>query len=138
MTVKQDRKETAKQQRKELREKLAETTERIESDPQTAEEFEVFAQRFPTYSVKNQTMIWMQNENATICAGFRKWKEEGRQVRKGEKGLRIFAPTKRKVKDAEGNVIKDDKGEDEEEAGFIMVTVFDIAQTDPVEEETTD
>jgi antirestriction protein ArdC len=82
-------------------------------------------------------MIFMQNAEATICAGFNKWKAEGRMVRKGEKGIKIFAPTKKKVRDENGNVVKDSKGEDEEEAGFIMVTVFDIAQTDPVEEETT-
>ncbi|WP_129662458.1 ArdC family protein [Rothia uropygialis] len=135
MTTKQNRKEAAKEQRKELREKLAATAERIETNPEAAAEFEKFARRFPSYSPKNQQMIWMQNENATICAGFRKWQAEGRQVRKGEKGLKIFAPTKRKIKDAEGNVKKNDQGEDEEEAGFVMVTVFDISQTEVAEAE---
>lgn len=69
-----------------------------------------------------------------MCAGFNKWKAEGRMVRKGEKGIKIFAPTTRKVKDAEGKPEKDKDGEDKKEHRFVMVTVFDISQT----EETQD
>ena len=137
-TKKQARKEAAQAKKKELREQAKHTAERIENDPEFAAAFADFAARFPSYSERNQTMIFMQNDEATICAGFNKWKEEGRAVRKGEKGIKIFAPTKKKVRDENGNVVKNEKGEDEEEAGFIMVTVFDIAQTDPVDEETAD
>ncbi|MFI8598291.1 ArdC family protein [Rothia koreensis] len=136
-TKKQDRKEAAKEKKKQIRQQYKQTAERIETDPDFAASFVDFAARFPTYSEKNQKLIFMQNDEATICAGFNKWKEEGRAVRKGEKGIKIFAPTKKKSRDENGEVIKNEKGEDEEEAGFIMVTVFDIAQTDPVEEETT-
>lgn len=137
-TKKQERKEAAQAKKKELRDQAKHTAERIENDPEFAAAFADFAARFPSYSEWNRTMIYVQNPEATICAGFNKWKEEGRAVRKGEKGIKIFAPTKKKIRDKDGNVIKDEKGEDEEEAGFIMVTVFDIAQTDPVEEEATD
>lgn len=137
-TKKQERKEAAQAKKKEIREQYKQTAERIESDPEFAAAFADVAERFPTYSERNQKLIFMQNDEATVCAGFNKWKAEGRMVRKGEKGIKIFAPTKKKVRDENGEIVKNSEGEDEEEAGFIMVTVFDIAQTDPVEEVIAD
>ena len=50
--------------------------------------------RFHTYSVNNTILIHMQRPNAaTPVAGFQKWKQFGRHVKKGEKGLTIIAPT---------------------------------------------
>ncbi|WP_178946365.1 hypothetical protein [Kocuria sp. TGY1127_2] len=61
-------------------------------------------------------------------------------VRKGEKGLKIFAPSKRKIRDEKtGEKLTDEAtGEDREQEFFIMVSVFDISQTDLIEDETTD
>ena len=50
--------------------------------------------RFHSYSVNNTILIHMQRPNAvTPVAGFQKWKQFGRHVKKGEKGLTIIAPT---------------------------------------------
>ena len=48
--------------------------------------------RFHNYSFRNLVMIWTQREDATMVAGFRAWRKLGRMVKKGEKGIAIFAP----------------------------------------------
>ena len=87
-------------------------------------------------------MIWSQREDATKVAGFRAWQKLGRMVKKGEKGIAIFAPMPFKQKEKnEGKRIRTDKNErksDEEVTmmGFKVVHVFDISQTegDPLPE----
>jgi hypothetical protein len=49
------------------------------------------ASKFHRYSFNNQMMIFCQRPDATLVAGYRRWLELGRQVRKGEKGIVIFA-----------------------------------------------
>ena len=50
--------------------------------------------RFHKYSVNNTMLIYMQRPDATHVAGFNKWRDQfGRNVLKGEKGIRIIAPT---------------------------------------------
>src|SRR5215217_6662352 len=46
--------------------------------------------RFHEYSLANTLLIAAQNPDATKVAGYRKWQEMGRQVRKGEKAIKIF------------------------------------------------
>src|SRR6266487_6402402 len=50
--------------------------------------------RFHRYSLRNTLLIAFQCPHATHVAGFRKWLELGRCVRKGEKAIRIFAPVR--------------------------------------------
>src|SRR5438067_704493 len=57
--------------------------------------------RFHRYSFGNSVLIAMQRPDATQVAGFHTWKELGRSVRKGEHGIRILAPIKRRVEDVE-------------------------------------
>lgn len=98
--------------------------------------------RFHNYSFRNLLMIWSQREDATKVAGFRAWQKLGRMVKKGEKGIAIFAPMPFKQKEKnEGKRIRTDKNErksDEEVTmmGFKVVHVFDISQTegDPLPE----
>src|SRR5215468_849124 len=49
--------------------------------------------RFPTYSARNVLLIAAQWPTATHLEGVRSWRDLGRSVRPGEKGIRIFAPT---------------------------------------------
>ena len=50
--------------------------------------------RFHRYSVNNQMLIHMQKPDATLVAGFNKWRSQfERHVKKGEKGIQIIAPT---------------------------------------------
>ena len=55
--------------------------------------------RFHRYSLNNVMLIHAQRPNATLVAGFSKWKNSfGRHVKKGEKGIQILAPTPYKIK----------------------------------------
>lgn len=47
---------------------------------------------FHDYSLGNCMLIALQRPDATSVAGFHKWRELGRSVRKGEHGIRILAP----------------------------------------------
>lgn len=103
-----------------------------------------FAKGFHTYSFRNQMLIYLQNPDATLVAGYRDWQTRGRQVTKGEKGLRIFAPvTKRLPFDRDGNPIpkenlpnyaKTDVRWQRRMVGVRPTSTFDVSQTegDPV------
>lgn len=94
-----------------------------------SERFEDFSKSFERYSVRNQILVMVQCPHATQVAGYRAWQAEGRQVRKGEAGIMIFGPSRKKV-------IKEEKDGKEEERTISfappVVTVFDISQTDPI------
>src|SRR5690606_14985675 len=47
---------------------------------------------FHQYSVNNQLLIMLQRPDAKLVAGYEAWKQKNRQVRAGEKGIRILAP----------------------------------------------
>ena len=93
--------------------------------------------RFHQYSFGNCIMIYMQKPDATLVAGFGRWKELNRFVKKGEKGIAIFAPLigKRK-KDSESSKSKSVPSDEppKQDAkvlyGFRVVFVFDVTQTD--------
>ena len=59
-------------------------------------EYLEFCSRLPRYSVNNQLLIMSQKPDAVMCQSFEKWKDAGRFVKKGEKGIRIMAPYKYK------------------------------------------
>ena len=79
---------------------------------------------FHRYSFGNCMLIAMQRPDAEQVAGFKSWQQLGRQVRKGEKAIRILAPMSVKERDERG----DETGE--RFTFFRAVPVFDIAQTD--------
>lgn len=90
--------------------------------------------RFTDYSLNNTFLIAMQRPDSSLVAGFRKWNEMGRYVRKGEKGIKILAPCiyKSEKEDGDSEVSKPDKEDNEEKVlkGFRVVHVFDISQTE--------
>ena len=88
-----------------------------------------FLRSFHRYSIRNVMLIMSQRPNATAVAGFRAWQEKGRQVRKGEKAIKIFGYSSRKVTET------DDQGTETEKKVpiFPILSVFDISQTDPIE-----
>ena len=90
--------------------------------------------RFHKYSWCNSLLILSQRPNAMQVAGYRTWQSLGRQVRKGERGITIFAPCPWKREK------ETDTGETETEQGiyFRAVHVFDVAQTDGPELPTVD
>ena len=96
--------------------------------------------KFHNYSFRNSILIMMQKPEATYVAGFNKWNTFKRKVNKGEKGIKIFAPSpiKKKVqqykKDEKGNFIYVDGKKVIEEVEQIIpkykiTYVFDISQT---------
>jgi antirestriction protein ArdC len=78
---------------------------------------------FHRYSWGNCALIAMQRPDATQVAGFKAWQQLGRQVRKGERSIKIMAPMSVKREDAE-------TGEEERVVFFRAVPVFDLSQTD--------
>jgi uncharacterized protein YjlB len=62
---------------------------------------------FHEYSMGNCMLIAMQRPDATQVAGFKAWQSLGRQVRKGEHGIRIMAPMVVKQRDAVGETDED-------------------------------
>ncbi len=86
------------------------------------------SRQFHRYSFQNQVLILRQRPDATWVAGYRGWLTLGRQVRQGERAIRILAPCLA-VREAAG-------GEDETppaHLGFRVARVFDLSQTDGVD-----
>ena len=139
--------ESTKQSNKE---RLKDITDSIERGIQDLFQSDKYAEylrtmsRFHKYSVNNTMLIYMQKPDATLVAGFNKWKDQfERNVMKGEKGIKIIAPTpyKKKIEqekrdpdtnlpmlDADGKVIIEEK--EIKIPMFKPVTVFDVSQTD--------
>jgi hypothetical protein len=85
-----------------------------------------FAAKFHRYSANNSLLVLLQRPTATRVAGYKRWRELGRQVRRGEKGIGILAPIFRTVEDEE-------RGEKSRVlCSFKIVKVFDVSQTDPL------
>ena len=117
-----------KDQVKEILEKLEKgVTELFESD--RYKEYLSCMSKFHSYSLNNILLIAMQKPDAAFVTGFHAWHDKhGRNVKKGEKGIRIFAPVKYKVK-----VESDIPGEEPKEiekTGFKVTYVWDISQTE--------
>ena len=132
------------------RERVKEIVESIEQNIQDLFQSERYfdylrtMSRFHSYSVNNTILIHMQRPHASMpAAGFNKWKQFGRHVKKGEKGLTIIAPTplKKKIEemrldpdtkapvlDGDGNIIMDEKTV--EIPLFKPVKVFTADQTE--------
>lgn len=92
-----------------------------------------FARSFHNYSLNNLLLILAQNPDATMVAGFRQWQAKGRQVRKGEKSIKIFG-YREKTADRDDDA-HDEAAEDGKRVirYFPTLSVFDIAQTDPID-----
>ena len=70
-----------------------------------------FMSGFHSYSLSNiMLMLGQSNGKATLVAGFRQWQAKGRQVRKGEHGMKIFGYSTRLIKDEDGNPQLDEDG----------------------------
>ena len=80
------------------------------------------------YSVSNLCLILLANPEASFVAGFKAWLELGYCVRKGERGIRIFAPIKLRKRDEQA-----DEPTDDERVLFKSIAVFDVSQVAPIE-----
>ena len=135
-------KPTNKERLKELNEKIEEGIREVFSSDKYAEYLKVMS-RFPTYSVNNQMLIRLQRPGATRVAGYNKWQQFERHVKRGERGITIIAPTPYKQKieeqkldpdtkapvlDANGKVVMEEK--EVEIPIFRPIKVFDYGQTE--------
>ena len=89
--------------------------------------FLAFATGFHSYGLSNVLLILSQRPDASRVAGFRQWQERGRQVRKGERSIKIFGYATKKT--------EDENGEEERRAYFPILSVFDVSQTDSIDGE---
>jgi len=139
MAPKVKTRKTANQRREQAEALQQQITDQVETlrDSGQWQQFLDFAQNFHSYSLNNLLLILSQNRNASAVAGFRKWQELNRQVRKGEKALKIFGYGEKKMtaeEEAEAQahnlpIKRNAKGE-AVKIYFPMLSVFDIAQTD--------
>jgi antirestriction protein ArdC len=88
--------------------------------------------RFHKYSFGNVLLIASQKPEATNVAGIYTWNQLGRRVRRGEKGIMIFAPmiAKKRRQQNEAESDSDNKSTERPLLGFRPVYVWDVAQTD--------
>ena len=89
-----------------------------------------FLSRFHNYSLHNSMLIYTQRPDATHVAGFNRWKQMNRFVKKGEKGISIIAPMIRKQDEENETVIGSDQKQVQKLTGFRVAKVFDVSQTD--------
>lgn len=81
-------------------------------------------------SVHNNCFAVMQSPAATIVGGFNQWKKAGRFVRAGEHGFSIWAPTDKGGESEAELQPPADGAPATDRRRFILVTVFDVAQTE--------
>ena len=131
-------------------EKLKEITDRLEHgiaelfDSERYKEYLKVMSKFHNYSFNNTLLIAMQKPDASLIAGFSAWKNNfGRNVMKGQKGIKIIAPSPFKVKQEVEKIDPqtrkpliggDGKPVTEEKEvtipAYKVVTVFDVSQTE--------
>ena len=131
-------------------EKLKEITDRLEQgitelfDSERYKEYLRVMSKFHNYSFNNTLLIAMQKPDASLIAGFSAWKNNfGRNVMKGQKGIKILAPSPFKIKKemekidpqtGKAFIGKDGKPVTEEKEitipAFKVVSVFDVSQTE--------
>ena len=131
-------------------EKLKEITDRLEQgitelfDSERYKEYLRVMSKFHNYSFNNTLLIAMQKPDASLVAGFTAWKNQfQRNVKKGEKGIKIIAPSPFKIKQETEKIDpqtqkpvigKDGKPVTEEKEitipAYKVVSVFDVSQTE--------
>lgn len=131
--------------------KLKEITDRLEqgiADLFNSERFKEYLNvmsKFHNYSFNNTVLIALQKPDASLVMGFNAWKGKGieRSVKKGEQGIRIFAPAPYKIKTEAEKLDPETKkpiiGEDGKPItevkeitvpAFKVVCVYDVSQTE--------
>ena len=131
-------------------EKLKEITDRLEQgitelfDSERYKEYLRVMSKFHNYSFNNTLLIAMQKPDASLIAGFNAWKNNfGRNVMRGEKGIRILAPSPYKIRQevekkdpqtgktvigADGKPVTETK--EIQIPAYKVVAVFDVSQTE--------
>ena len=121
-------------------ERIKELTDKLETGVRQvfdSEQYKAYLKvmsKFHRYSFGNVMLIMMQRPDASLVAGFDKWKRLGRSVKKNEKGIMILAPCQYKklvdkeVENEDGT--KQKQTVFEQRQGFKVAYVFDVSQTE--------
>lgn len=130
MAYKKFVKKTKEERQEELNshyEKLLKGVKETTADPEQYKKYLDFASKFPTRSLRNQLLIFLQKPNANLVAGLKTWNKFGRQVVKGSQAIKIFAPITKKEKEIDEKT----KAEVEKTVvkGFKTANVFDVNDT---------
>jgi len=113
--------EAAKARRAKLADLAARIAEMTEQERQALAPLGIATIEGRILSPHNSCLIIAQRSTASIVGGFQQWRTAGRVVRKGEKALACWYPTRTTDTAAEGEATR---------AGFRLGNVFDISQTD--------
>ena len=127
--------EKAKEKAKDLHNQMLAGIDKAMQNPTEWTAYLKVATGFHDYSFGNQILIYTQMPTASLVAGFSKWKQYGRTVNRGEKSIRIWAPMTIKLKDEQGEIIRDEDGKPVRKTFFKPLPVFDIKQTSIVDAE---
>lgn len=139
---------TSEERKEEIRNLTQETTKKIKNvstNVEDVKEYLNFMSKFHNYSAKNQVLLNSQYDGANAVRSAKRWKEDhGLYIRKGQKALKVFAPTKYDVFKVNGHELTYTQLNKEQQAqaksgnlddkksqvtGFKLVPVFDITQT---------
>ena len=133
--------ELKKAELKEITDKLEQGVAEIFASDRYQEMLDMIA-KFPEYSANNSLLILLQKPDASLCQSYTGWKSMDRHVKKGEKGIKILAPTPYTISkdvpklDMNGKQVFDKDGElvmetkEYKVLGFKVVNTFDISQTE--------
>ncbi len=135
--------EKREDQMKEITERLERGVKELFTSDQYTEYLNTMS-KFHNYSFNNTVLIAMQKPEATLVAGYQAWQKKfGRYVKKGQRGIKIIAPTPIKLReevekyDPETHelILRPDGQPETEEVvsvipRFRVTTVFDVSQTD--------
>ena len=131
----------SKTKTKNLLEKLDKKIEEVKSSDEFKEMLKFFS-KFHDYSYHNTILIQLQKPDASYVAGYRQWQKKfNRQVKKGEKGIAILAPftysktvTEVEELEVDGELVKEEVEKEVTRTHFKPVYVFDINQTEPIDD----
>lgn len=142
------KRKSPEEKKKEIRNLTKEATEKmkqVSTDPKAVKEYLDFMSQFHHYSAKNQKLLNAQYDGARAVGSAKRWKDDhGLYIRKGQKALKVFAPTQYDVFTINGKSLTYTQLNKTQQAlaksgelddmksqvkGFKLVPVFDITQT---------
>lgn len=128
--------------KQELEAKIKDIAESFRANPEDIAEYLKFSSQFYGYSSRNTMLIYQQNEGARFCGSFKKFKDMGYSVQKGQHGMKILVPTIKTYLEIDDNRVPLSRATKEQKAAYKrgeikgyqklyykVGTVFDIAQT---------